>query len=84
MVKTVVGLLKSFFLNPSTYSVSKYKFKSSDVKPYLTPHCPLPIIRTPLSIFNNLHVCPFIITKIIAKITVENFTLQQITLREIC
>ena len=34
-------------------------------------------------LLNNLYVCPFIVTKILAKSQFENLTISQMTLREI-
>ena len=58
--------------------ISKYNFRSSYVKPYLSP----PFHRFEKS-RNNENVCSFIVTKKLLNSQSENLTFSQMTLKEI-
>ena len=66
MEKHSCGINHKYVLVLQTDLVSKYKFRSSDVKPYLSPL--FARFEKSLNMFlNNLYVCPFDVMKIIAK-----------------
>ena len=65
---TDVELIKAFTFSPSTDTVSKYNFRIAILSGfYLSFALNLNIISI---ILNNLYVCPFVVTKLITKVTV--------------
>ena len=69
MVKHSCVINQNMLFSLSTDIVSKYNFSCSHVKPFICPR---------KYVLNNLCVCPFIVTTIIAKITVSGVTIYVI------